>query len=73
MDSHDVTTAQCERIIEELRPSVWYLHRLQKRMERRGFPGSDKLYRKVLDAQAKLGELIVELHYLSCDPEKVGH
>lgn len=71
MDSRDLDAQQAQRIVYQLRPSVWYLHRLQKRMERRGFPGNDPLYRKVLETQDKLSQLVVELHYLSVDPTKL--
>jgi hypothetical protein len=58
---------QAERIMERLQPSLAYLNRLRRRMERRGFPPNGRLYRMVSEAQEAVNDLYVELHYCSCD------
>jgi len=52
---------------DRLRPTVDYLSRLQKRMDKRGFPDDDCLLLLVCDAQKALQSLCMEIHYLSCD------
>jgi hypothetical protein len=36
-------------------------------MEKRGFTADDKLYQLVCKAQGVMQELVMELHYLSCE------
>ena len=66
MDSSQLTPGQAEKLREAIRPHLCYLTRLRERMERRGFPGSDPLYRAVVTAQRAVQGVYTELHYLSC-------
>src|SRR5688572_2391476 len=66
MDSQSLKPWQAKRIAAVVRPAAGYLHRLQRRMEGRGFPPGDKLYQLVLRASDAVQALYVELNYLSC-------
>ena len=67
MRSEQLTEAQLDALFERLRPTLAYLTRLQKRMDKRAFPDDDRLLLLVREAQNALQALCVEIHYLSCD------
>ena len=52
---------------EKLQPALGYLSRLQRRMELTGFPPDDPLYLLTRDARGTLQDLLMKLHYLSCE------
>ena len=58
---------QARKIRETLQPALGYLTRLKHRMEATGFPPDDRLYIAATNAQRSLQDLLVELHYLSCE------
>ena len=66
MDSQSLKPWQAKRIAAVVRPAAGYLHRLQRRMEGRGFPPGDKLYQLVLRASDAVQALYVELNDLGC-------
>jgi hypothetical protein len=47
-----------------------WLYELHRRMEQRGFPGNDELYRLVVKTHNAMSELRMLLHYMSCDKSK---
>jgi hypothetical protein len=67
MDSNDLTKQQAEQLLAKVRPMLNYLKRLKDRMERRGFPKEDKLFRLVARIHDDMHHLSVTLHYLKCD------
>jgi len=62
MDSSHLTTAQAGKIRDAIGPTVGYLCRLVRRMERRGFPPDDKLFRLATEAYDKIYHLSIDLH-----------
>ena len=66
MDSSQLTVEQAERLGRVIRRQLSFLNRLQKRMERLGFPPADPLYRAVTEARNRVGELFVSAHYCAC-------
>ena len=66
MSGDELTTEQAKIISDGLYPGANYLSRLQRRMEKAGFPGNDPLYLKVCKARDAMQELCMEAHYLSC-------
>jgi len=67
MNCSELTYEQAEKIKATLNPTLDYLNRLRRRMDKRGFPPSDPLLRAVIEAVDAMHELMVDLHYLSCD------
>lgn len=67
MSSRGLKPWQAKRIAAALGPALGYLHRLQRRMEQRGFPPQDPLYQLVGRAYEAMHHLYIELHYRSCD------
>jgi len=67
MKGSDLKRWQTDKMSAQLRPTLAYLCRLQARMEKRGFTADDNLYRLVCTAQGIMQELVMDLHYLSCD------
>lgn len=67
MNSRDLTKAQANAVHEQLRPMVGHLHKLQDRMDQRGFPIDDELYLLVKKAREAMDELFIATHYLGCD------
>ena len=65
MNADDLAADQCRKMRETLFPLANYVIRLRKRMERRGFPPGDPLYRLVAQTQENLQALTMELHYRS--------
>ena len=66
MDGRTLKPWQARQIAAVIRPAAGYLHRLERRMEGRGFPPADKLYQRVLRASDAVQALYVELNYLGC-------
>jgi hypothetical protein len=54
MDGKSLERWQAERLRDAIRPKLAYVRRLRRRMERRGFPGTDKLYQLVRRAKRRL-------------------
>jgi len=50
-----------------LQRATGYLSRLKRRMEVTGFPPDDPLYVTTLKAHRAMQDLLMELHYLSCE------
>jgi N-methylhydantoinase A/oxoprolinase/acetone carboxylase beta subunit len=67
MDRTSLSREQAATLLASIRPMLRYLNRLQERMQKRGFPPHDTLYRLVLEARDRIRHLSVDLHYLSCD------
>jgi len=70
MDSSQLTAEQLEALNKRIAGMVAYLHALQERMERRGFPPNDELYRLTREAHDRVHHLRVTLHYAWCDKTK---
>ena len=66
MDSKGVKTWQAKRMHDRLGPTLGYLTRLVRRMEKTGFPHNNPLYLEAVRAQSAMQGLLVHLHYLSC-------
>jgi hypothetical protein len=66
MDSRDLSTAQAEAMRDRLRLYSNYLHRLRRRMDRRGFPLNDELLLATDRAYDEARGLVMALHYASC-------
>jgi hypothetical protein len=66
MDSRDLSTQQAAQVRDAIRPHLAYLRRLRVRMERRGFPPTDELFRLTDEAYSATHALWVGLHYMSC-------
>jgi hypothetical protein len=66
MDSRDISRAQAEQMRDRLRTYANYLHRVRRRMDRRGFPLSDELLLATDRAYDEARGLVMTLHYLSC-------
>ena len=67
MNSRSLKRWQTSKIQEPLSPALGYLTRLKRRMELTGFPPDDTLYVAAVQAQRAMQDLLVELHYLSCE------
>jgi len=59
MDSSQLTTEQAAKIRDAIGPTVGYLCRLVRRMERRGFPPDDKLFKLATEAYDKMYHLSI--------------
>jgi hypothetical protein len=66
MRSTDLTEAQIKAMQDALGPTLGYLTRTLARMDKRGFPLDDMLFRHVVEAQHRMQGLCMELHYLGC-------
>jgi len=67
MNSETLKRWQAKKLSEGLYPGLNYLARLRGRMDKAGFPPSDKLYQLVQKAYDAMHALSVETHYLSCN------
>jgi hypothetical protein len=65
MDSSQLTTEQAAKNRDAIGPTVGYLCRLVRRMERRGFPPDDELFKLATEAYDKMYHLSSDLHYRS--------
>jgi hypothetical protein len=66
MDNKDLTTTQAKQIQARVSPAFRYLSKLKGRMEQRGFPEDDDLYRTVSKTLDAMQHLSVVLHYMTC-------
>lgn len=62
----DITPDQAEALLRSVRRQLSFLNRLQRRMERLGFPPADPLYRAATDARNGAADLFVCAHYGTC-------
>jgi hypothetical protein len=67
MNSNQLSKAQARQMHSAMLPTVRYLNRLLDRLNARGFAPDDWLYRAASKAQAAMGELVMVLHYLTCN------
>jgi hypothetical protein len=67
MNSNDISKAQAKKMHAALVPALRYLNRLMERLNARSFSPEDRLYLATFNAQAAIGELVIVLHYLTCD------
>jgi hypothetical protein len=67
VDSRAIQPQIADELRQKIRPSLAFLGRLRHRMEQRGFPPEDELYRSVAKAYLAMQELHVRLHYQSCE------
>ena len=65
MDSSQITTDQAAKIKDAIGPAFGYLSRLVQRMERRGFPPDDQLFKLATAAHDRMQHLWITLHYMS--------
>jgi hypothetical protein len=66
MDSEELTTEQAAKMHKSLFRLANYLSRVVKRMERRGFPPDDPLFKSARRAYDAVCSFCMDLHYLSC-------
>jgi hypothetical protein len=66
MDSTKLKPWQAKLMYTTLQPALGYLCRLRERMERRGFPANDKLFKLTVAAYNAIHSLYIELHYMAC-------
>jgi hypothetical protein len=67
MNSDDLTKEQAAALKTALFPGINFLVRLKSRMQKAGFPQTDKLFELVCAAYDASWLLSHELHYMSCD------
>ena len=67
MDSSKIHPWQARKMFAALQRATGYLSRLKRRMEVTGFPSDDPLYVATLKAHRVMQDLLMELHYLSCE------
>jgi hypothetical protein len=67
MNSNHLSREQARKMHAALVPTLRYLNRLYERLNARSFPPDDRLYRAAFKAQAAMMELVMVLHYLTCD------
>jgi len=64
--STELTEQQIADLLRVLGPTLGYLSRMVRRMDKLAFPHDDMQYRQAVDAQHRMQGLCMELHYLSC-------
>ena len=67
MRSDHLTEYQIDELAKRIWPMLNYLVRLERRMEKEGFPHDDKLFILVRDARKAVQDVNLELHCLSRD------
>ena len=67
MDSSNLQPWQARKMIAALQRATGYLSRLKRRMEVTGFPPDDPLLLATVKAHRAMQDLLMELHYLSCE------
>jgi hypothetical protein len=65
-DTNDLRSDQAAALGRAIRRSLNYYSRLRTRMERKGFPPGDPLFRLVDRAYDAVHHLSFHVHYLSC-------
>lgn len=68
-----ITREQAAAVRDRLQPTIGYVVRLRERMGKVGFVPGDRLYDRVRAAQDALRDLLMELHYLSCEAGRAPH
>lgn len=63
MRSEHLTEQHLEALAERIRPMLNYLDRLERRMEKQGFPVDDRLLVLVREARKAVHDANLELHY----------
>jgi len=66
MRGSDLSPEQCDKIHGEILPTLGYLHRLEARMNQRGFPEDDELRQLVKLSIGAMKHLARHVHYLAC-------
>jgi hypothetical protein len=66
MDSASLTTAQLNELAERANHARRFYTSLVRRMEERGFPAEDPLYRLTKKTAEQVNDLWLDLHYRSC-------
>jgi hypothetical protein len=66
MDRNDLTNEQAREVCKVIERYQRYLVRLRTRMEKRGFPATDRTYVNVCRAFDAIQTLRMDLHYLAC-------
>ena len=67
MRSTDLSKQQAQKVHAALAPTLGYLSRLVQRLDARRFSADDRLYVAALKAKSAMSELVMTLHYLTCD------
>ena len=67
MDSTKLEPWQARKMFAALQRATGYLSRLKRRMEVTGFPPDDPLLVATIKAHHAMQDLLMELHYLSCE------
>jgi hypothetical protein len=67
MERDDIKRWQAAKISKSLQPSLSYLFRLRRRMEKKGFLPGDPYYQLVSAAYNAMHALWIQTHYLSCE------
>jgi hypothetical protein len=67
VDSSKLQPWQARKIRAALQRATGYLSRLKRRMEITGFPPDDELYLLTVEAHRSMQDLLMELHYMSCE------
>jgi hypothetical protein len=61
MQRNDLTHEQAKALQDKLEPMLYYLNKLQHRMQNKGFPLDDQLWVTVSKAQRAMQDLVTEL------------
>ena|SRR5579859_3854374 len=67
MNGNNVTKEQAKKMHAALMPALRHINRLMERLNARGFLPNDRLYQASFKVQAAMSELVMTLHYLTCD------
>jgi hypothetical protein len=67
MNSDNLSTEHARKMHAALVPTLGYVNRLCERLNARSFAPDDRLYRAAFKAQAAMMELVMVLHYLTCE------
>jgi hypothetical protein len=67
MNSNQLSKQHARTMHAALVPTLRYVNRLCERLNARSFAPDDRLYRAAFTAQTAMSELVMVLHYLTCD------
>jgi hypothetical protein len=70
MTSDDLTKEQIEQLLKSINPTVGFLGRLERRMEKTQWANNDPVYVATRAARDALQSLSMTLHYLTCEGTK---